>query len=267
MGAVQTGRRKMGKILHVEDAYHRSKARIRGLGEVFTPDSFVEEMLDLITEQNKNLWSDEDIVFFEPTCGHGNIVTAILRRRLNGFYKKAISHSIKDAPLYAVANAVNSLWAIDIDGKNVNECRERTINTCIAFLADKYSPDSLTSTFEKNCDFYAHLLCAIYWQISENEMLSAISSSGHETRTGSRWIKRNGVRAINFDLTWATHFETCEKQEATPIFFHRALKLTKARFPESIKTGSEFEFARAAMQSLFNPKLLQKPNNEATVGA
>ena len=62
--------------------FHRSRARIRDFGEVFTPDKYVEDMLDLLGKDCKNIWRNERYVFFEPCCGYGNIVLAIYRRRL-----------------------------------------------------------------------------------------------------------------------------------------------------------------------------------------
>ena len=63
--------------------FHRSRDRIRSLGEVFTPEKYVFQMLDML---DRYVWSDIDTVFFEPTCGHGNFVVAIAQRRL----KKAV---------------------------------------------------------------------------------------------------------------------------------------------------------------------------------
>jgi len=65
--------------------HHRSKRRIRNLGEVFTPRKCIEGMFDLLEE---SVWSDENIIFFEPTCGHGNFVVAVAERRFNAFFKK-----------------------------------------------------------------------------------------------------------------------------------------------------------------------------------
>lgn len=58
---------------------HRSRERIRLLGEVFTPDEYVNKMLDML---DPKVWADESVSFFEPTCGHGNFVLAIAQRRL-----------------------------------------------------------------------------------------------------------------------------------------------------------------------------------------
>ena len=71
------------RILHL--IHHRSKKRIRDYGEVFTPKKYVNQMLDML---DKSVWADTNVVFFEPTCGHGNFVEAIVKKRLNAFLQK-----------------------------------------------------------------------------------------------------------------------------------------------------------------------------------
>ena len=62
----------------VSIAHHRSRSRIRNLGEVFTPEKYVYQMLDML---DKSVWSSDNVIFFEPTCGHGNFVVAIVQKR------------------------------------------------------------------------------------------------------------------------------------------------------------------------------------------
>ncbi len=70
----------MQNLTNIEKLFHRSKDRIKDLGEVFTPSSYVEDMLNLLVKDKRDLWSDEQISFFEPCSGHGNIVLAITNR-------------------------------------------------------------------------------------------------------------------------------------------------------------------------------------------
>ena len=101
-------------IIHL--VHHRSKKRIQDFGEVFTPEKYVNQILDML---DKSAWTDTNIVFFEQTCGHGNFVEAIIKRCLNTFFKKAKRQKIKKSHFYSVANTLNNLWAIDIDSKNI----------------------------------------------------------------------------------------------------------------------------------------------------
>ena len=99
----------VANILKLESLFQRTKERVKGLGEVFTPDKYVESMLDLLSADNENFWSSEDNVFFEPSCGHGNIVTAIYKRRLLEIYKVNFQKYSKNTAYYAVSNALNTI--------------------------------------------------------------------------------------------------------------------------------------------------------------
>ena len=109
-------------ILHL--IHHRSKKRIRDFGEVFTPEKYVNQMLDML---DRSVWTDTNAVFFEPTCGHGNFVKAIVERRLDSFFRKAKRQKIKNPHFYTVANTLNNLWAIDIDSNNIEFCRKQNM--------------------------------------------------------------------------------------------------------------------------------------------
>ena len=55
--------------------------RVISLGEVYTPQNFVENILDLIPETH---YSSE---FSEPGCGSGNFLLEILNRKLQNYSK------------------------------------------------------------------------------------------------------------------------------------------------------------------------------------
>ena len=54
-------------------------------GEVFTPQSLVEEMLDLYPE---HIWTDETLKWLDPCCGVGNFEIAIIERYMEGLKTK-----------------------------------------------------------------------------------------------------------------------------------------------------------------------------------
>lgn len=60
----------------------KSKQRVKDFGEVFTPIWVVNEMLDEL-EKESDAFSDVGKTFLEPTCGTGNFVVEIYRRKLN----------------------------------------------------------------------------------------------------------------------------------------------------------------------------------------
>ena len=86
----------------------KSKDRVKELGEVFTNSREVNAMLDLLP--NITI----DMTFLEPTCGNGNFVIEIMKRKFDLCKKK--SDFIK---------ALESVFAIDIMADNIQECKER----------------------------------------------------------------------------------------------------------------------------------------------
>ena len=55
--------------------------RVKETGEVFTPDSLVQKMLDELNIDWNNIPPTE--TFLDPTCGSGNFLVALLRRGVN----------------------------------------------------------------------------------------------------------------------------------------------------------------------------------------
>ena len=86
----------------------KSKDRVKNHGEVFTNEREVKAMLDLLQPMTI------EMTFLEPTCGNGNFVIEILRRKFDLCKKK------KD-----YITALNSVFAIDILQDNIVECKQR----------------------------------------------------------------------------------------------------------------------------------------------
>lgn len=241
----------MEGVIQLNNIHYRSKERIKDLGEVFTPDNYVEAMLQLLVQEQNFSWSDEDIVFFEPCCGHGNIVMAIFLKRLEAFFDKALIHSRKYAAYYAVANALNTLWAIDVDQDNINDCRTRLLKASLGFLGDKLQISDHKSLVNFDREYIAHLLCAIKWQIHENEMLSAMindkiifRSNAQKTRVSNEWLAENAHSPIDFQKTWAEHFRKYQFKNSTPVLFKHALKFISSEF---YANNNIFDFARGEL--------------------
>lgn len=101
----------------------KSKERVKNFGEVFTPDSIVNDMLDLVSEQ---LPEDESYItktFLEPSCGDGQFLIRILYRKLLQVQKLPVEERE-----YALVKAVASIYGIDIQQDNVDESRRRMMN-------------------------------------------------------------------------------------------------------------------------------------------
>jgi hypothetical protein len=227
---------------------HRSKHRIKKLGEVFTPEMCVEGMLSLLSKGRKNFWSDEDIIFFEPCCGHGNIVIQIVERRLSAIYSKAIKNKIKNPAHYTVASVINTLWAIDIDKKNIKQCRARVLAAVLDFLRDKLNLINYKSVICQDKNFVAHILCAIDFQIHQNETLSAISEqkssckNACKTLEGSRWYKNGNYRQLSLHKSWAKYFRDNNSNKIALIEYKKAINCLNKIISSKCKANQYFDF-------------------------
>jgi hypothetical protein len=100
----------------------KSTERVRDLGEVFTPASTVEAMLDLLPAE---MWVPHpSATFLEPACGDGNFLVSILRRKLEHvsrtFDEGALpAGSGDDAVIFHGLEALASIYAVDISIDNV----------------------------------------------------------------------------------------------------------------------------------------------------
>ena len=232
-------------------SHHRNKKRIRDLGEVFTPQQYVQEMLGIL---DNKIWSDSNTVFFEAMgCGHGNFVIAIVQRRLESFLKKAKKLGIKNPHFYSVANTLDNLWAIDIDSKNINLCRRRVWDMILNFLMENEEGGGIPSRFiYKNKDFFAHVFCCIKWQIHQNEALSCLEEDSVEVKklsskieTSKNWIKRKKHKPIDFNLPWSEHYRIMKKSNSIPFEYAKAIKFLKSFKNNSQKIKTEdFHFVK-----------------------
>lgn len=215
-------------IIHF--VHHRSKKRIRAFGEVFTPKKYVNQMLDML---DKSVWTDTNTVFFEPTCGHGNFVEAIVERRLDALLNKARKQKMKKPHFYATANTLNNLWAIDIDSKNIEFCRNRVRSLIFDFLLEHERNILFSESFIKNNkDFLTHLLCCIEWQIHENEALSCLeidtlkaTEAANKTTISRDWLKKNRHFPINFEMNWCQYFKSHKKGNIIPAEYTKNFRL------------------------------------------
>jgi N-6 DNA Methylase len=93
----------------------RTKERVKQVGEVFTPDWLVEEMLDKLPRET---WQ-EGKTFLDNSCGNGNFLIAVLTRKLQQGHD----------PL----GALQSIYGTDIMQDNIEECRDRLLHIVASF--------------------------------------------------------------------------------------------------------------------------------------
>ena len=97
----------------------KSRQRVSDFGEVFTSEREVKAMCDLAKDETYRI----DSKVLEPACGDGNFLAEILNRKLSTVESR-YSKNKQDAEMYSVI-AVTSLYGIDIQEDNAEECRER----------------------------------------------------------------------------------------------------------------------------------------------
>ena len=108
----------MGKIKTTEQKLTKSKARVKELGEVFTPPALVTEMLSKLPSGS---WEHAQ-TFLEPSCGNGNFLVQILERKL----------AAGATPL----QALSTIHGVDIMEDNADESRARLLAIVHPLLDD-----------------------------------------------------------------------------------------------------------------------------------
>ena len=110
------------KILTLDEAYahlferdymsgvERDDARVKAYGEVFTPTSLVDEVLDTLDQE---LFMDPDRTFIDPACGDGQFLASVLWRKLQNDIK--------------IEDALRTIYGVDIQIDNVIECQKRLL--------------------------------------------------------------------------------------------------------------------------------------------
>ena len=172
--------------------------RIAKYGEVFTPMAAAEDMCDLL---DPDIWSDEDTMLFEPTCGDGNIVVVLLRRRLLSLYAKAKHAGHEDPKGYAVAIALSGLVAVDILEDNVQKTRDRVLSVVGNWIQRNANPNDVwdgTPTGK-----WAFVEMMVNRNIHMNEMLSCLQDDpvkaeqeAKKTKAGYEWFQKHGHKPI-----------------------------------------------------------------------
>ena len=112
----------------------KSKRRVKDFGEVFTPESIVQQMCDLCEPDISAI----DKKIFEPTCGNGNFLIEILQRKLRRIRQV-------DNPRFdlEVIWSLSNIYGVDIQSDNVQEARQRLESVVLDFIA-KYQGSTLT---------------------------------------------------------------------------------------------------------------------------
>jgi hypothetical protein len=191
---------------------------------------------------------------------------------LQGLYKKALRLGYKKPAYYAVANAINTLWAIDIDPQNVAHCKSRVLSTTLEFIKGKTGVTSDQEIIAGEAEFFSHLFCAINWHIQENETLSSLSNaekaeaSASKTQTGQRWFRNNGHRPIDFKTSWADHFKSNKADKIVQLNFKRSARFVRNLIEGNQHNDSQFEFGDFLVHKQTTVTNLLAQSNEFATG-
>lgn len=109
----------------------KSRARVKAHGEVFTPRSMVERMLDLVNEDLLLI----DKTFLEPAAGDGNFLVAILHRKLQLIEQ----HIGRDLWVRESLFAVASIYGIELLEDNHQEAKAAMLEEFAGFHANNDS--------------------------------------------------------------------------------------------------------------------------------
>ena len=110
----------------------RSRSRVRDLAEVFTAQREVDAMLDMVADA----FDDLDAKFLEPSCGSGNFLVEILRRKL--VQVTASQCTSQEHFEHRLLRALASIYGVDISPENVVESRARLAQ----MLIDHYQSET-----------------------------------------------------------------------------------------------------------------------------
>ena len=98
-----------------------SRKRVVDHGEVYTAKREVNAMLDLVNEETERI----DSRFLEPACGTGNFLVEILNRKMKVVKRQFASNRFEYD--LASAQAVSSMYGVELLPDNVIACRERLL--------------------------------------------------------------------------------------------------------------------------------------------
>ena len=99
----------------------KSKKRSDALGEVFTPQWLVD---DLLNELPQDVFTNPEKTFIDPACGDGNFLVRVLERKIqNG-----------STPL----QALQTTYGVDIMPDNIEQCRQRLLRTAMSLNSGKW---------------------------------------------------------------------------------------------------------------------------------
>jgi hypothetical protein len=164
-----------------------SKERVKNFGEVFTPDSIVNDMLDLVKE---HLPEDESYItktFLEPACGDGQFLIRILYRKLLQVQKLPM-----EKRQFALVKVLSSIYGVDIQEDNVIKARDRMFRITLGEEVTSFDLNNKTQVIKIGVlDNYTEQLKNVMKWILEHNIIVGNTLDGSVELTSYRFNDSN----------------------------------------------------------------------------
>lgn len=121
--------------------------------QIFTPRHITNKMLDLLEDNNSEIWKNETTYLFEPCCGDGEMLIVCLQRIYNKLLEKNIGNREK-----SLAECCFKFYAIELDKEMVIKARIKIYE----FIEEKSKDLDLSS-------FISYILAYLLQEKIENK--------------------------------------------------------------------------------------------------
>lgn len=178
-----------------------SKDRVKQFGEVFTPDSIVCDMIDLVEKQWGNI-SDEEYIsktYLEPACGDGQFIIRLLSRKLERVTKLPVGERE-----LALIKTISSIYGVDIQDDNVTKCKKRMLDIIFGKEVETFD---LSGTNKIKIDLGIEITDMVKGVIESIINANIIEGNTLETTTMYEYeFKGKNVRTRQFEFTPNSEF-------------------------------------------------------------
>lgn len=216
----------------------KSKQRVQEHGEVFTPDSIVNDMLDLADKEldKENIWEYIDKTYLEPSCGNGNFLIRILDRKL-----QVVQKLPKEQWELGLLHSLSTIYAVDIQGDNVEESKERLIE-----LIKNGSVDVLELQDKEKKPFHFEK----YELTDELErvirFILDLNIQQGNTLTGKKW---DGQTETNEDMLITEYIWNNNNVKRRDILFNNLIKEGNINYDATENEYDEIDYMQLGLNS------------------
>lgn len=128
--------------------WEQNTGKVKEFGEVFTPDSIVISMIQLVDEQLKTKTFDEYIstTYLEPACGDGQFLIRLLSQKMLAIPTNATAGEKE----LLLVKALCSIYGVDIQKNNVDKAIKRMYAVATGEEVSTFDLNDKTNTIKIN---------------------------------------------------------------------------------------------------------------------